>query len=119
MPRIEAPPVEVGQVWACLSIREQGRSVEVIAIRGEHAVVKVLTDSDHVRRELESNEKIRQEGSECVLYGNARSRVGEMRRIRLDRMRPTMNGYELIASAAVATDDAIADLIAGYRSEED
>lgn len=51
MPRIEAPPVEVGQVWACLSIREQGRSVEVIAIRGEHAVVKVLTDSDHVRRD--------------------------------------------------------------------
>lgn len=117
MPKIEAPPVKVGQVWACNSIREQGRSVEVVAIRDDCAVVKTLTDSDAVRRELDANERCRLAGSEALPFPNARSRVGQVTRIRLSRMRPTLNGYRHVCDAAVATDDALANLIASQVEE--
>ncbi|MFI7468166.1 hypothetical protein [Nonomuraea sp. NPDC049646] len=112
MPKIEAPAVQVGQVWACNSVREQGRSVEVIAIRDDFAVVKTLTDSEAVRRDLDANERCRLAGSEALPVPNARSRVGQAGRIRLSRMRPTLNGYRLAADAAVVTDDALAALFA-------
>ncbi|MFB4265344.1 hypothetical protein [Nonomuraea sp. GTA35] len=117
MPKIEAPAVKVGQVWACNSIREQGRSVEVIATRDDYAVVKTLTDSDSVRRDLDANEQCRRAGSEALPVPNAYSRVGQVGRIRLNRLRPTMNGYRLAADAAVVTDDALADLIASQGEE--
>ncbi|MFN2636850.1 MAG: hypothetical protein ABR585_07485 [Gemmatimonadaceae bacterium] len=115
MPRkIEAPPVKVGSVWACNTSGpwQSGRSVEVIAIRDDFAVVKTLTDSDDIQRQLAANERCRLAGAETMPFPNTYSRVGQTLRIRLTRMRPTANGYRHVTDAAVVTDDALAGLFA-------
>jgi hypothetical protein len=118
MPKIEAPPVKVGQVWACNSFREWGRSVEVVAIRDDYAVVTTLTNSESVQRALDANERCRQEGSQVLACPNAYDRVGQTARIRLERLRPTANGYRYVTDAAVVTDDSLAELIAASQTEE-
>ncbi|MEO3869367.1 hypothetical protein ABGB18_11095 [Nonomuraea sp. B12E4] len=118
MPRkIESPPAKVGQVWACNSIREEGRSFEIAAIRGDYVVVTILTNSHEVQRQLDANKRCEQAGAVTV-FPNVFDRVGKRARIRVERLRDTANGYRLAATAAVVTDDALTELIAASQAEE-
>ncbi|MFG1683534.1 hypothetical protein ACGFNP_25420 [Nonomuraea sp. NPDC049269] len=116
MAKIDAPPVTVGSVWACNSAREWGRSVEVIAIRDDYAVVKTLTNSHEVQRGLDANERC-ERADAMRPFPNVFDRVGMTGRIRLHRMRPTANGYRYVTDAAVVTNDALAALFAAEPEE--
>jgi hypothetical protein len=69
--------VEVGQVWADNDSRSTGRTVRVVAIEGDKAVVETVTYSKHV----------------YVGGGRKQSRIA------LKRFKPNSTGYRLVEGA--------------------
>ena len=68
-----------GQVWEDSDRRSAGRTVRVLRVEADHAVVTVLT----ARIDASPGERHRAVGAE--------------RRIRLDRFKPTSTGYRLVS----------------------
>lgn len=89
--RIVGDPVRVGDVWACYSIRERGRTFRIDAVEDGYCYGIVLTNSDEVNRQLLLAADNRAAGRPP--YEGSRDLVGAMVKIRLDRMRPTADGY--------------------------
>lgn len=63
--------VLAGQVWADRDKRRRGRQIEVLVIEGDTALVQTVVPSPG-----------------CP--------VGQKRRVRLDRFKPTHNGYDFV-----------------------
>lgn len=74
--------VRKGQVWADNDRRSEGRTVRVLRVEQNHAVVTVLT----ARSAASEGERLRAVGAE--------------RRIRLDRFKANSTGYRLVAQGA-------------------
>lgn len=98
--RILGDPVRVGDVWACNSFREWGRTFRITEVDDTHCYGVVLTDSEEVARGLRLAARARETGGEYDYV--ARTSVGAMVKIRLDRMRPTNDGYYLLPAQAPA-----------------
>ena len=84
--------VRVGQVWADLDKRSAGRHVKVVAIED----AKPAPDQHH--RDVPARA--------VVVWCNPDGRVHgreKRTRIRLDRFRPTSNGYQLVKDAPEET----------------
>jgi hypothetical protein len=73
-------PVRVGQIWADNDPRAEGRSVHVVAVDATHATVALVDQRGRPAR----NTPVQ------------RAEPGRQTRIRLDRFRPTSNGYRLL-----------------------
>jgi hypothetical protein len=71
------PTVQPGQTWADNDPRSTGRTLRILAVTETHAIAEVLTG-----RGARDNRA-----------------AGRTTRIRLDRMRPTANGYRLVTDA--------------------
>ncbi|RBQ17790.1 hypothetical protein DP939_23300 [Spongiactinospora rosea] len=74
-------------MWA--DLRAHGRTVLVETVESDHAVCTTLTNSDEVHRLLN-------QADPCHTTRDMR---GTISRIRLDRFRPTANGFEYVTSA--------------------
>lgn len=81
-----------GQLWSSSGIRDHGRLLRVDAVDGQHAMCTVLTNSNRVQRELDMDRP------------NTRDGRGRAFRIRVDRMRPTANGYQYEVDADLLSD---------------
>ncbi|MFC6083704.1 hypothetical protein [Sphaerisporangium aureirubrum] len=77
--------VTPGSIWADQSA--MGRTVLVTAIDGQHAICTILTNSHDVQRVVDDPSR-----------GNPRDMRGTTCRIRLDRMRPTCDGYAFVTA---------------------
>jgi hypothetical protein len=77
--------VKPGQIWADNDWRSKGRTLRVDSVDEVHATCTVLTNSDDVQSRIDSSS-----------WGFSDTR-GKVRRIRLDRFRPTSTGYRLLS----------------------
>ncbi|MFC4588625.1 hypothetical protein [Sphaerisporangium corydalis] len=77
--------VTPGSIWA--DQRALGRTVLVTATDTQHATCLTLTNSDDVQRVVD-----------YPAYGNPRDMRGTTCRIRLDRFRPTSNGFAFVTA---------------------
>lgn len=91
--------VKVGQVWADNDKREAGRTVEVLGLvpRPGHGGLRVH-HSDPLKYA-----RCKVLTPRMATYPRSRPKVGHTVWIRLDRFRPTANGYRLVSDAP-ATD---------------
>jgi hypothetical protein len=71
-----SPTPAVGQIWQHNDERSYGRRIRIAEIDGTHALVEPVIGRDH-----------------------ALLQSGRRTRIRLDRFRPTRNGYQYVAEA--------------------
>jgi hypothetical protein len=91
----KAPQIEVRvkQVWADCDPRSAGRTFQVEAIHRPYAECVILTNSDNVTERLNGNP-----GKDGWWY-QPKDRRGASIRIRLNRLRPTSQGYRLVEDA--------------------
>lgn len=102
-----APPeVRPGQIWADASARGRLRSIRVDTVEHGYATCTTLTNSYEVQRGLDLAAK-------GLHMWNVRDMRGSKVRIRVDRFRPTANGYYLITSNGAATDYGLRRLLDG------
>lgn len=72
--------MKVGQVWEDNDARGKGRTIEVLRLEAPYAICKVLTN--------------RTAWDKGPWPGQLQ--IGREKKIKIDRMRPTNNGYRLI-----------------------
>ena len=82
---MEPPTIEPGQVWADNDKRVKGRTLEVLRVEGDYAVLKIKTNDDDTASRIRMG--IARQGED---------RRGKVVRILRRRMRPTSTGYRLV-----------------------